>query len=137
MIFYQYYVRNQNLPDKMILTRIRQWSSIKKRMDPIKFTDASFQEEVMKSPMPVLVDFWAVWCQPCKALGPVIEELAKEYPGKIKVGKMNVDENSEVPGIFGIMSIPTVILFKEGKPVKSFIGVQPKEEYKRAIDALL
>ena len=101
------------------------------------FTDANFDSDVMKAKMPVVVDFWAPWCQPCKMVGPTIEALATEYAGKVSVGKMNVDENTQFPGQFGIMSIPTVMIFKDGKPVKSLVGVQSKETYKQAIDEAL
>lgn len=101
------------------------------------FTDANFDSEVLKSDTPVLIDFWAEWCAPCRAVSPLIEELAKEYEGKLKVGKMNVDENQQTPGQYSIMSIPTVILFKNGTPVKTMIGVQGKDDYKKNIDEVL
>ena len=97
-------------------------------------TDDTFEQEVLKSDVPVLVDFWAEWCQPCKMVGPIVEEMAQAYEGKIKVGKMNVDENNQTAGSFGIMSIPTIMIFKKGQPVKSLVGAQGKAEYKRAID---
>ena len=106
-------------------------------MDMGKFTDDTFDTEVIKSEKPVLVDFWADWCTPCHMLAPTIDELAAEYSGKIKVGKMNVDENPQTPGGLGIMSIPTVIVFKDGKPSKTFVGVQPKDEFKKALDEAL
>jgi len=101
------------------------------------FTDANFDEEVVKSDLPVVVDFWAPWCAPCRIVSPIIDELAKDYTGKVKVGKMDVDENPQVAGTFGIMSIPTVLVFKNGQPVKSLIGAQGKDSYKRAIDEAL
>ncbi len=101
----------------------------------LTLTDATFQKEVLESKDPVLVDFWAPWCGPCKLMGPVIDELAKEYAGKpVKIGKMNVDENDVTPSKFGIMSIPTLIIFKGGKPVEQFVGVQKKEDLKKKID---
>ncbi len=106
-------------------------------MDVAKFTDDVFDSEVVNSKIPVLVDFWADWCTPCHMLAPTIDELASEYSGKVKVGKLNVDENPQTPGSFGIMSLPTVLLFHEGKPVKTFVGVQAKEEFKKAIDEVL
>lgn len=106
-------------------------------MDLTTFTDDNFDAEVNKSNTPVLVDFWAEWCTPCHMLAPTIDEVAKEYSGKVKVGKLNVDENPQTPGTFGIMSIPTVIVFKDGKPTKTFVGVQPKEELKKALDEAL
>ncbi len=87
--------------------------------------------------MPVLVDFWAPWCTPCKIVGPIVEELAKEYAGKLKVGKVNVDENGTVAGNYNIMSIPTIMFFKKGQPVKSVIGAQGKEHFKKAVDEVL
>lgn len=102
----------------------------------IKLTDQNFEEEVIKSDVPVLVDFWAEWCMPCKVVGPVVEELAKEYAGKIKVGKLNVDEN-QIASQFGIMSIPSIYFFKQGKVVKTMIGAQPKDSFKSAIDEVL
>ena len=90
-------------------------------------TDANFEAEVLKSDKPVLVDFWAVWCGPCQMQGPIVEEVAKELVGKAVVGKMNVDENPAVAQKFGIMSIPTLMIFKGGAVVKQFIGVQNKE----------
>ena len=98
------------------------------------FTDPKFKEEVLQSDKPVVVDFWAPWCGPCKMVSPTIEELAKDYEGKVVVGKMNVDENPETAGQYGVMSIPTVMVFKGGKPVKAMVGAQGKETYKKAID---
>jgi thioredoxin 1 len=100
-------------------------------------TDKNFQEEVLKADLPVLVDFWAPWCQPCKIVGPIVEELAGEYTGKLKVGKLNVDENPEAAGNFGVMSIPTLMIFKGGQPVKTVVGAQGKEVLKKAIDEVL
>jgi thioredoxin 1 len=98
------------------------------------FTDANFETDVLKSGKPVVVDFWAPWCGPCKVVGPTIEELAKDYEGKVVVGKLNVDDNQQVAGQYGVMSIPTVMIFKNGKPVKAIVGAQGKESYKKAID---
>ncbi len=100
-------------------------------------TDDTFEQEVIKSSTPVLVDFWAEWCQPCKMVDPIIEDLASEYGDKIKFGKMNVDENSNTPGSFGIMSIPTIMIFKNGKPLETMIGVQPRDVFKKNIDSAL
>lgn len=99
----------------------------------LEFNDNNFKEEVLNSDKPVLVDFWAAWCGPCKLLGPTIEELHKEMGDKAKIGKVNVDENQALAAAYGIMSIPTVIILKGGKIVEQFIGMQPKGVY---IDAL-
>jgi thioredoxin 1 len=92
----------------------------------ITITDATFNTELADT-KPVLVDFWAPWCGPCQVLGPIVEEVAKQFDGKVKVGKMNVDENPMTAQKFGIMSIPTIMIFAGGKVVKQFIGVQSKE----------
>ncbi len=96
------------------------------RMKPIEITDSNFSTEVLQSDKPVLIDFWAVWCGPCKMIAPVVEELAKEYDGKLKVGKVDVDSNPEVSMKFGIRSIPTLMVFKGGKVVEQIIGAVPK-----------
>lgn len=106
-------------------------------MDIIKLTDDTFEQEVLKSEIPAVVDFWAEWCQPCQIVSPTIDELAKDYTGKIKVGKVNVDENAKTPGMYGIMSIPTVMIFKNSKAVKTLVGVQGKDVYKKNIDEAL
>lgn len=105
-------------------------------MSDIKFTDQNFDAEVLKSETPVLVDFWAEWCTPCKIVSPIVDELAKDYEGKLKVGKMNVDENSTSQN-YSIMSIPTLLIFKKGEPVKAIVGAQSKDNIKRAIDEAL
>lgn len=101
------------------------------------FTDANFEADVIKSDKPVVVDFWAPWCGPCKMVSPTIEELAKEYDGKVAIGKINVDENQQTAGQYGVMSIPTVMIFKGGKPVQSVVGAQSKQAYKAEIDKAL
>jgi len=103
----------------------------------VALNDADFEQEVLKNPKITLVDFWADWCTPCHMLTPILEEVASEYGDKIKIAKLNVDENAQTPPVYNIMSLPTVILFKEGKPLKTFIGVQGKEEFKKAIDETL
>lgn len=97
------------------------------------FTDQNFKEEVLESKIPVLVDFWAPWCGPCQMVGPIIQELAKEFEGKVKIGKMNVDENSQIPNQYSIMSIPTVIFFKNGQEIARKIGLESKENYIKLI----
>ena len=99
-----------------------------------EFTDQNFEEEVIKSSMPVLVDFWAPWCAPCQMLGPVIEKMAEEYEGKIKVGKLNVDENRTTTQQFEIRGIPAVKIFKNGEVVQEFTGTRGEEDIKRIID---
>ncbi len=103
----------------------------------INLNDENFNKEVLASKVPVLVDFWAPWCVPCQMAGPVIEELAKEYEGEIKVGKLNVDENPQTATKYGVMSIPTVILFKEGKERGRKVGFEGKEGYKKLIFEIL
>ncbi len=93
----------------------------------LEFTDANFEEEVLKSEKPVLVDFWASWCGPCQMMSPVIDEVASEIGDVAKVGKLNVDENAESAQKYGVMSIPTIIMFKDGKNVKQLVGAQAKE----------
>lgn len=101
------------------------------------FTDSNFQAEVEQSTIPVLVDFWAPWCGPCKMVSPTVEELAREYEGKIKVGKLNVDENVASSSKYGVMSIPTLLIFKGGQVVKTMVGAQGKDNFKRGIDEVL
>jgi thioredoxin 1 len=101
------------------------------------FTDANFQSDVLSSDKPVVVDFWAPWCGPCKMVSPTIEELAKDYEGKVAVGKLNVDENPQTAGTYGVMSIPTVMIFKNGKPVQSMVGAQGKQTYQKEIEQAL
>jgi thioredoxin 1 len=91
------------------------------------FTDHNFEQEVLNSQKPVLVDFWAPWCGPCQMMGPIIEQLAEELEGKVIVGKINVDENPQMAQKYGIMSIPTLLVFKNGQVVEQFLGIQPKE----------
>ena len=100
-------------------------------------SDAEFDKEVLKSDIPVMVDFWAPWCGPCKAMVPIMDELSKEYEGKLKIVKMNVDENIEAPGKYSVMSIPTFIIFKKGDAVRSFVGTKSKEDMKKELDAAI
>jgi thioredoxin 1 len=103
----------------------------------IEFTDINFDDEVLKPGQAVLVDFWAPWCGPCRMLAPVMADLAQAYAGRVKVGKLNTDENPNVPGRYGIMSIPTVILFKNGQVVSQLVGALPKKDFEKMIDASL
>jgi len=100
-------------------------------------SDDTFDAEVLKSSVPVLVDFWAPWCGPCKMMLPIVDEIAGEYAGRVKVVKVNVDENAETPGKFGILSIPTFIIFRGGKPVANFVGSKSKSDLEKALDAVL
>ncbi len=102
-----------------------------------ELNDGNFEEEVLRADLPVLVDFWAPWCGPCKTAGPIINELSEEYKGKIKVGKMNVDENPQTPQKYMVMSIPTMILFKSGEEVKRQVGFPGKEGYIKLLEEVL
>jgi thioredoxin 1 len=96
----------------------------------VEFTDANWQSEVLSSPIPVVVDFWAPWCGPCRMLAPTIEKLAGEYQGKVKIGKLNTDENQETPGSLRISAIPTVLIFQGGKEVERLVGVNSESKFK-------
>ena len=101
----------------------------------VEFTDQNFETEVIKSAQPVLVDFWAEWCMPCKMLAPTIEKIANEYAGKVKVGKVDTDSNREISVKYGINAIPTVILFKNGQVAQKFVGLRQERDFKAALDA--
>ena len=103
-------------------------------MSTLHFTDANFKKEVLESDLPVLVDFWATWCGPCKMIAPVVDELAKEYAGKMKIGKIDIDSNSKVASQLGVMSIPTIIFFKNGKVTNQVVGALNRVELKRNIE---
>ena len=103
----------------------------------LELTTGNFEQEVVKSQTPVLVDLWAAWCGPCRMIAPIVEELAGTYQGKIKVGKLNVDDHPQVAAQYRIMNIPTLLLFKSGKEVDRLVGVQPKEELTRRVEKVL
>ncbi len=103
----------------------------------IHISEGTFEDEVLKSTQPALVDFWAPWCGPCRAIAPILDEIAEEYKGKVKVAKINVDENRKLAGDHGVMSIPTMILFKDGKVVDKLIGLVPKDRLKALMDKVL
>jgi len=105
--------------------------------DTLTFTDANFADEVLKSSQPVLVDFWAEWCGPCRALGPTIDQLASEMKGKAKVGKVDVDSNQQTALGFNVQSIPMCVLIKDGKVVGKWVGIKTKAEYQKAIEAAM
>jgi thioredoxin 1 len=100
----------------------------------IPIESANFDNEVLKSPLPVLVDFWAPWCGPCKMLGPIVETLAEEYAGRVKVTKLNVDDNGDLAAKYGIRGIPTVMVFKGGQPVSTLVGLRSKQDLAKALD---
>ena len=103
-------------------------------MAVITLNEENFDKEVLQSDIPVLVDFWATWCAPCRMIAPVIDAIAEEYEGRLKVGKVNVDESSSLAIRYGIRAIPTLILFKDGKVVEQLVGVQPKDTIKSIIE---
>lgn len=103
---------------------------------PVHLNEKNFTALVEKDPAPILVDFWAEWCMPCRALAPVIDELSHEFQGKVRFGKVNVDENREIPSKFGIRGIPTLILFQDGKKVNELVGNQPKEKIRAMLNSL-
>jgi thioredoxin 1 len=103
----------------------------------VTVTDSTFDEVVLKSENPVLVDFWATWCRPCQMVAPILEELTEEYSGKLTIAKLDVDQNQETASKFHVMSIPTMIIFKQGKPVANIVGFKPKDKMKQELDAAL
>ena len=103
----------------------------------VEIKDANFSEIVTQAKTPVLVDFWAPWCAPCRMVAPVVDELAGEYEGRVSFGKVNVDENPKIASQYGIMSIPTLIIFKDGQPVANIVGFRPKDELKKSLDSAL
>lgn len=103
----------------------------------IEITDANFNTEVLQSDIPVLVDFWAEWCSPCRAIAPLVEKISQDYQGKLKVGKLNVDDYSDLASKYGITAIPTLIVFKDGKPIDRIVGVISEDELKSRLNSLL
>jgi thioredoxin 1 len=103
----------------------------------VHVTDANFEQEVLKADLPVLVDFWAAWCAPCRAIAPAVDELATEYAGRLKVAKLNVDENPRTPALYGIRGIPNLIIFKGGQVKDQILGAVPKRNLVRAVDSAL
>ncbi len=106
-------------------------------MGLVEVSDATFEKEVLQSTLPVLIDFWAPWCGPCRAIAPVVEELSKTYDGKLKVVKMNVDDNPNTPGRYGVRGIPNLILFRGGQVAEQIVGAVPKAHLVKAIDTVL
>ncbi len=100
----------------------------------VEVTDANFDADVLKSDKPVLIDFWATWCGPCRAIAPIVDELATEYQGKVKVGQMAVDRNSATPMRYGVRGIPTLLVFKDGQVKEQIVGYVPKEQIQKALD---
>jgi thioredoxin 1 len=104
---------------------------------PVEIEEAKFDDTVLKSSIPVLVDFWAPWCGPCRMVAPIVDELSGEYDGKVGFYKVNVDDNRKIANKYGVMSIPTLIIFKNGAPVGNIVGFRPKPELKKSLDAAL
>lgn len=106
-------------------------------MKPIEFTDGNFEKEVLQSELPVIIDFWAAWCAPCRMIAPIIEDLATDYEGKAKVGKLDVDSNQQTAIKYGVRSIPTVLIIKNGQVVDTIIGALPKAAFVEKLEAVL
>jgi thioredoxin 1 len=104
---------------------------------PVEIKEVKFNEMVLQAKTPVLVDFWAPWCGPCRMVAPVVDELANEYDGKVAFFKINVDDNPKIANQYGVMSIPTLLVFKHGQPVSNIVGFRPKAELKKSLDAAL
>lgn len=104
---------------------------------PVAIDDSNFDKVVLQAKIPTLVDFWATWCGPCRMVAPVVDELSEEYDGRINFAKVDVDQNSQVASRYGVMSIPTLIIFKDGKPVSNLVGFRPKADLKKSLEAAL
>jgi thioredoxin 1 len=104
---------------------------------PISVSDSNFDQMVLQADIPVLVDFWAAWCAPCRMVAPIVEELANEYEGRVSFTNLDVDQNPKIASKYSVMSIPTLIIFKKGEPVSHVVGLRPKAELKRSLDAVL
>ncbi len=105
--------------------------------EPIEISDGNFEQIVLQAERPVLVDFWAAWCAPCRMVAPLVKELAEEYEGRISFAKLDVDQNPKIASKYNIMSIPTLLIFKKGEPVSHIVGFRPKAELKRSLDAIV
>jgi len=105
--------------------------------EPTAIDDTNFDQIVLQAEIPVLVDFWAPWCRPCLMVAPILDELAEEYNGKVSIARIDVDQNPKTAAKYNIMSIPTMLIFKKGKPVSQIVGFRPKPELKRSLDAIL
>ena len=105
--------------------------------EPVAIDDSNFEQVVLNSKVPVLLDFWAAWCAPCRMVAPVVDELAQEYDGRVSFGKVDVDQNPKIASKYGIMSIPTLMLFKDGEPITNIVGFRPKAQLKQSLDAAL
>jgi thioredoxin 1 len=126
------WAKNYNFPNYLWLTEEDSMAE-----GIVEVTSATWDKEILQAPGLVMVDFWAVWCGPCRIIAPTVEDLAKEYAGKVKVGKLNTDENPDVASKYKIMGIPTIIFFKNGEKVDQIVGAVPKPQLKSKIDALL
>ena len=105
--------------------------------EPIEISDGNFEQIVLQAERPVLVDFWAAWCAPCRMVAPLVKELAEEYEGRVSFAKLDVDQNPKIASKYNIMSIPTLLIFKKGEPVSHIVGFRPKAELKRSLDAIV
>lgn len=105
--------------------------------EPTTTNDSNFDQMVLQAETPVLVDFWAPWCRPCLMVAPILDELAEEYSGRVSIARLDVDQNPKTAAKYGIMAIPTMLIFKKGKPISNIVGLKPKAELKRSLDATL